>query len=939
MGSNGSNKETLSCFYTNANSLRNKKDEFLNRLDKKRPDIVGVTEVWQKEDVHIQGYQVAASKTRPEGARGGGVVLLVNEEIKVDECEALNSAKFQESVWCVLHISSTCKLLVGVCYHPPNSLKENNEELLRLMDLLKAVHVTDYLIMGDFNYREIGQLVLLKARQTPTHLSFFNKVQDCFLCQHVPFHTRYRDGVSPSTLDLVFTDQENNVEELDCGAPLGKSDHCVITWELRIGSQNHMTCKGSHPFNYKAGDYDAINEELSKTQWDVMKDMHTQEAWAYFREKVQKYRDKYVPRFKAKKKLKCSPPWWNKELESQVKKKYQMYKTYRSHQSRENYKRYARIRNETLILLRKTRQRYENELMKLSKKTPKKLAKYIRKQSKTKDRVSPLVRQDGSVTKTDGEIAQELQAFFCSVFVQEGDEELPEFADRVQEANVLYEIKVTEEHVQEELQSLNEEKAPGPDDMSPYLLKKCAKQLAYPLMLIFVKSLEEGQLPEQWKRASVVPIFKAGSKKSPNNYRPVSLTSQVCKVLERIIKKHVTKHLLDNNLITDEQHGFVPRKSCLTNLLESLEDWTHVLDDKESLDIIYCDFKKAFDSVPHQRLLKKISAYGIRGQILNWIRDFLADRKQEVVVRGVRSSLETVTSGVPQGSVLGPTLFNLYVNELPELVQSQIKLFADDAKVYQKISTQEDFEILQSDINHLCDWSECWLLDFNTQKCKVMHCGSGNPRMDYHMRGQVLQTTDAERDLGVTVTSDLKPSTHCQRAANRAMMALRLLRNAFDSLTVQNFKGLFSTYVRPHLDYCVQAVGPQAAKDIELLEKVQQRATKLVREVRHLPYPERLSRLEVPSIKKRLQRGDMIETYKILTGKVNVRREKFFSLRRTHTRGHHLKIDKKRVTHQARLRFFSQRVVNSWNSLPSEVVSANTIQAFKAKLDKHLQLP
>ena len=501
------------------------------------------------------------------------------------------------------------------------------------------------------------------------------------------------------------------------------------------------------------------------------------------------------------------------------------------------------------------------------------------------------------------------------------------------------EIKVTEENVQEELQSLNEEKAPGPDDISPYLLKKCAKQLAYPLMLIFVKSLEEGQLPEQWKRASVVPIFKAGSKKSPNNYRPVSLTSQVCKVLERIIKKHVTKHLLDNNLITDEQHGFVPRKSCLTNLLESLEDWTHVLDDKESLDIIYCDFKKAFDSVPHQRLLKKISAYGIRGQILNWIRDFLADRKQEVVVRGVRSSLETVTSGVPQGSVLGPTLFNLYVNELPELVQSQIKLFADDAKVYQKISTQEDFEILQSDINHLCDWSECWLLDFNTQKCKVMHCGSGNPRMDYHMRGQVLQTTDAERDLGVTVTSDLKPSTHCQRAANRAMMALRLLRNAFDSLTVQNFKGLFSTYVRPHLDYCVQAVGPQAAKDIELLEKVQQRATKLVREVRHLPYPERLSRLEVPSIKKRLQRGDMIETYKILTGKVNVRREKFFSLRRSHTRGHHLKIDKKRVTHQARLRFFSQRVVNGWNSLPSEVVSANTIQAFKAKLDKHLQLP
>ena len=174
----------------------------------KKTDIVGVTEVWQKEDVHIQGYQVAASKTRPEGARGGGVVLLVNEEIKVDECEALNNAKYQESIWCVLHISSTCRLLVGVCYRPPNSSKENNEDVLKLMDLVKAVHVTDYLIMGDFNYREIDWAAGSVGGPADTDASqFYNKMQDCFLCQHVTFHTRYRDGVSPSTLDLTFTDQ------------------------------------------------------------------------------------------------------------------------------------------------------------------------------------------------------------------------------------------------------------------------------------------------------------------------------------------------------------------------------------------------------------------------------------------------------------------------------------------------------------------------------------------------------------------------------------------------------------------------------------------------------------------------------------------------------------------------------------------------------------
>ena len=283
-------------------------------------------------------------------------------------------------------------------------------------------------------------------------------------------------------------------------------------------------------------------------------------------------------------------------------------------------------------------------------------------------------------------------------------------------------------------------------------------------------------------------------------------------------------------------------------------------------------------------------------------------------------------------------MFLLYVNELPELVQSHMKLFADDAKLYRKIGNQTDPETLQADLDDLCRWSELWLLQFNAQKCKTMHCGSANPKTEYKMMGQKLQTTEVERDLGVAITSDLKPSTHCQRAANRAMVALRLLRASFDRLTELNFASLFNTYVRPHLDYCIQAVGPQAVKDLDLLENVQRRATKLVREVKHLSYPCRLKKLKTTTIRDRMRRGDLIETYKIITGKLNVRKDKFFKLRSTATRGHQLKIEKKRVTHQARLRFFSQRVVNSWNELPEEIVSVATTQLFKAKLDNYLQL-
>ena len=179
------------------------------------------------------------------------------------------------------------------------------------------------------------------------------------------------------------------------------------------------------------------------------------------------------------------------------------------------------------------------------------------------------------------------------------------------------------------------------------------------------------------------------------------------------------------------------------------------------------------------------------------------------MVQGVSSSVEAVKSGaaLTQGSVLGPTLFILYVNELPELVQSNLKMFADDVKLYRKIESHTDFEILQDDINTLCEWSKKWLLQFNIQKCKV-HCGSSNPKFKYKMHGEDLQTTDTERDLGITITSDLKPSTHCQRAANRAMAALRVLRGCFDRLTEQNFAGLFNTYVQSLLIVAIHCVRP-----------------------------------------------------------------------------------------------------------------------------------
>ena len=312
---------------------------------------------------------------------------------------------------------------------------------------------------------------------------------------------------------------------------------------------------------------------------------------------------------------------------------------------------------------------------------------------------------------------------------------------------------------------------------------------------------------------------------------------------------------------------------------------------------------------------------------------------QQVSINGNVSEWGEVTSGVPQGSILGPILFIIYVNELPSLVSSKIKMFADDTKLFAQVKNKNDAQVLQNDLNILGEWSSKWLLKFNVSKCRVMHCGSANLELNYFMdqNGEPyqLECTESEKDLGVHVSKSLKPTLHCHKAANRAMSALKLLRIAFGTFTMTSFKPLYTVYVRPHLEYCVQAVGPYMVQDLSALEKVQRRATKLVHGLRHFSYQERLERLQLTSLKDRFKRGDMIETYKIMSGKLNVDYTHWFERNPEQiTRGHRLKLKVRRAKNQVRGKFFSNRVVQLWNSLPEEVVTAESTNQFKNKLDK-----
>jgi hypothetical protein len=350
------------------------------------------------------------------------------------------------------------------------------------------------------------------------------------------------------------------------------------------------------------------------------------------------------------------------------------------------------------------------------------------------------------------------------------------------------------------------------------------------LVLIFRRSIQHGEVPDDWKQANVTPIFKKGAKSDPGNYRPVSLTSVCCKILESVIRDAMMSHLLENNLLKQSQHGFMPRKSCCTNLLEFFEAATSAVDKGKPFDVVFLDFAKAFDKVPRERLLEKLRAHGVRGRLLTWIRAWLTGRRQRVVLNGESSDWEEVLSGVPQGSVLGPPLFTVFIDDIDLVVEliDILRKFADDTKLGNTASSPEDKEKLQLALDKLCEWARTWGMQFNIKKCKVMHLGFNNEEHTYFMDGHQLEVTEEERDIGVSVMKNLKQAAQCKKAARTAQVVLSQISRAFHYRDRNVFLKLYVQYVRPHLEFASPVWSPWLESDKELLEKIQKRAVNMV---------------------------------------------------------------------------------------------------------------
>jgi len=891
---------------------------------KPTPAVVTLVETWlnkgiSDKEIALPGYDIVAKKDRTDTdrGRGGGIVTYVKNELNAyeDSSEALKNFNQATSVQIT---TKRGNVQIVTIYRSPNSDETNNSNLCKILDESHA----NTCVVGDFNYPDIDWEEMTSS--TTTSGKFVETVAENDLKQKVTFNTRDKN-----ILDLVLIQDESIYQSVKDNGPLSNSDHSMITVNLNVQCDKCDKTIQMVP-NYGKANFRMIRKEIAERNWEHdFKYMSVDESWEHFQNSLNHLMKAHIPMISRREKN-C-PVWADKMSKMAVKKKSRWWKKYRK--GKVTFQEYKVWEKNSKRLVKQAKRNFEKKLVKEKSTNPRKFYAYINGKNKTNS-MGPIKSTNGKLLLEDKDKVKEFNKYFASVFGEEDNTVtyIPKVFDP-EKHKELNDLNITVDKVEQKIKNLKAYSAPGPDSIHPLLLKKCSNEVAVPLAIIYQKSIEEGRLPKEFKRTNISPLYKKGNKLTTANYRPINMASVPGKILESIVKDALLEHLEENNLLLKSQHGFRSKKSVTTCLLDYLDDVTKCVDDGNPWVTFIGDFAKAFDKVPFAKLLSKLENHGVKGKIYNWIKDWTIDRKQRVVLNGTESDWLDVTSSVVQGSVLGPILFLIFINDLDIKIQEvdpsiKVYKFADDSKIGKIVKNENDELVFQKAIDAMTVWCKENGMSLHPEKCSIMKFGSKGTDGTFTLMENNLKESTCERDLGVFISSDLKSTKHVQEITSKANGVLSRLKR---TVTYRNrvFVDLYKVYVRPILESNSVVWNPSKEMDIKKIEGVQRRALKSIKGWAEKSYEDRLKCAGIETLKQRREKIDMIHVYKFM--KIGDRKFNHVSDRHNiNTRSvKNENLIQEKCRTNIRQHFFDNRVVNKWNNLPLELRNVETVKKFK----------
>ena len=790
----------LSFVHYNVQSVLPKLDIISSELSE--IDILAFSETWLSSTTPIQMLEIPTYKQPERKERTlnnyGGVMIYIKENIFHSRRKDLEIIGI-ENIWVEIR-SHNKQLLFGIFYRPPNVNIHYDSLVEESLGLAIDTGIDNIIVVGDFNKNVLNDKT---AKFIESICSQFNFQQ----CVNEPTHFT---ETSSSLLDLILVRNPEQLVYCNVGEPIFAQNtryHCPTYGYLTFSKHKHHSFK-RRVWYFNRGDYEKLREMTADTNWENLKQTDIDEYANNITSRILSLAEECIPSRLVTIRP-TDPTWLTSNLKAKIRKRKRLYRKARFSNNPDTWLRFRTLRNEIITLIRSSKSKQLDQLANKLKSNSYNSQNWwsIMKtfiSPNKRNSIPPLLYHD-RIMLNDVDKANSLNNFFAEqANLLNNEKDVPNI-DTHATSNPLTDIHFTPEEVSSVLSCLSLGKASGPDDINNRILRELHHELSHPLCSLFNYSIQCGKVPSIWKQANVTPIFKKGDSSDVSNYRPISLLSCLSKVFERLVFKYLFNHFRDNSILSPFQSGFIPKDSTTNQLVYLYDTFCEALDRGKEVRVVFFDISKAFDKVWHKGLIAKLASSGVQGSLLKWFDHYLSDRKQRVVLPGCHSEWKPVLSGVPQGSILGPILFLLYINDIVTEVTANIRLFADDTTLFLTVDNPNDAAVqLNRDIDAISLWADKWLVNFNPSKTKTMLISRKQKQTTHppiSMKNQSITNVSTHKHLGLILSSDCTWHTQIDSITKKAWIRINIMRRFKYCLDRKSLEIMYKSFIRPLLEY------------------------------------------------------------------------------------------------------------------------------------------